>query len=379
MPSPTSSRTTTASTTRRIADGPAAAVEVLTPKFDGQPDARFEIQRILVDGDLAMVHVKASRPGAPGRRGRGHLPLRGRPDRRALGRAAAGSRACRPRPSDVLKRSRPTETTMYQLAPNIELLFTEAGDYHDRVRAAAARASPPSRCGGRPASTRPRRPKDIPALKAALEETGTQLDRPALRAAHAVHDPAVGPLASSTASSTRASRSPTTLGMPAHRRRQRHRLRRLEAPGAARQAHRDLPEGDRADRGFGHHARARSRSTCASTTRARCWTAPAEAVYVARGVDSPFFGVLYDLYHSTVEGEDMAAELANAGDLVKYVQLADAPGPRRARHRRRSTGPRASASCAPPATTDRSASSTTRPAESRRVGRSSSAKLAADA
>ena len=27
---------------------------------------------------------------------------------------------------------------MYELAPNIELLFTEAGDYHDRVRAAAA-------------------------------------------------------------------------------------------------------------------------------------------------------------------------------------------------------------------------------------------------
>ena len=27
--------------------------------------ARFEVQRILVDGDLAMVHVKASRPGAP--------------------------------------------------------------------------------------------------------------------------------------------------------------------------------------------------------------------------------------------------------------------------------------------------------------------------
>ena len=52
----------------------------------------------------------------------------------------------------------------------------------------------------------------------------------------------------------------------------------------------------------------------------------AEAVYVARGVDSPYFGVLYDIYHSAVEGEDMAAELANAGDLIKYVQLADAPG-----------------------------------------------------
>jgi predicted SnoaL-like aldol condensation-catalyzing enzyme len=48
-----------------IADGPAAAVEMLTPKFDGSPDATFEIQWILADGDLAMVHVKASRPGAP--------------------------------------------------------------------------------------------------------------------------------------------------------------------------------------------------------------------------------------------------------------------------------------------------------------------------
>jgi len=51
-----------------------------------------------------------------------------------------------------------------------------------------------------------------------------------------------------------------------------------------------------------------------------------EAVYVARGVASPHFGVLYDIYHSAVEGEDMRAELENAGDLVHYVQLADAPG-----------------------------------------------------
>jgi predicted SnoaL-like aldol condensation-catalyzing enzyme len=46
-----------------LVDGPAAAVAGLTPKFDGSPDARFEVQRILVDGDLAMVHVKATRPG----------------------------------------------------------------------------------------------------------------------------------------------------------------------------------------------------------------------------------------------------------------------------------------------------------------------------
>lgn len=48
-----------------IPDGSAAAIEMLTPKFDGSPEATFEIQRILVDGDLAMVQVKASRPGAP--------------------------------------------------------------------------------------------------------------------------------------------------------------------------------------------------------------------------------------------------------------------------------------------------------------------------
>ena len=48
-----------------LADGPAAAVEALTPKFDGDPDSRFEIQRILVDGDLAMVHVRASSTGRP--------------------------------------------------------------------------------------------------------------------------------------------------------------------------------------------------------------------------------------------------------------------------------------------------------------------------
>jgi len=48
-----------------ITDGPAAAVTALTPKFDESPDAHFEVLRILVDGDLAMVHVKASRAGAP--------------------------------------------------------------------------------------------------------------------------------------------------------------------------------------------------------------------------------------------------------------------------------------------------------------------------
>ena len=42
--------------------------------------------------------------------------------------------------------------------------------------------------------------------------------------------------------------------------------------------------------------------------------------------NDPSFGILYDLYHSVTEGEDPATELANAGGLVNYVQIADAPG-----------------------------------------------------
>lgn len=53
-----------------------------------------------------------------------------------------------------------------------------------------------------------------------------------------------------------------------------------------------------------------------------CWTAP----HRPRRQLAELRWVLYDLYHSTVEGEDVAAELAAAGDLIKYVQLADAPG-----------------------------------------------------
>ncbi|MDH2444865.1 nuclear transport factor 2 family protein [Amnibacterium sp. CER49] len=47
-----------------LPDGPEAAVEALEPTFQAV-GARFEVQRLLVDGDLAVVHVRASRPGAP--------------------------------------------------------------------------------------------------------------------------------------------------------------------------------------------------------------------------------------------------------------------------------------------------------------------------
>jgi len=50
-----------------IADGRDAAVAALAPMF-AQPDARFEVKRILVDGDMAAIHLfgrgDAATPGA---------------------------------------------------------------------------------------------------------------------------------------------------------------------------------------------------------------------------------------------------------------------------------------------------------------------------
>jgi len=51
-----------------------------------------------------------------------------------------------------------------------------------------------------------------------------------------------------------------------------------------------------------------------------------EAIYIAKGVDSPNFKILYDIYHSSVEGEDVIAMLRNHSNLIGYIQLADCPG-----------------------------------------------------
>ena len=207
---------------------------------------------------------------------------------------------------------------MYQLAPNIDLLFTEAGDITaDRVRAAAAAGFDAVEMWG-PTG------KDMPALKAALEETGVQLTaqlaepRMQFMIPPRNHEPFY-------AGSTPAWRSRSSSAAP-HRGGQRHRIRRPQAAGPAGRTDRDLHQGHRAHRGIRHHPGPRTGQRpgrpprCApGPDRAKPSTSPA-------GVDSPFFGVLYDLYHSTVEGEDVAAELANAGDLIKYVQIADAPG-----------------------------------------------------
>jgi hydroxypyruvate isomerase len=51
-----------------------------------------------------------------------------------------------------------------------------------------------------------------------------------------------------------------------------------------------------------------------------------EAVYIAKGVASPNFKVLYDVYHSSVEGEDPIKILKEDAEWIDYIQFADAPG-----------------------------------------------------
>lgn len=213
---------------------------------------------------------------------------------------------------------------MYQLAPNIELLFIEAGDYQDRVRAAAAFGFTAVEMWGPTGVDAPATPKDLPALKAALEETGTQMT--------------------------------AQLSEP--------RTQFMIPPWDHSEFYRKLDEGVEiahflgtprivvgSGTGFGGwkrqvqldklieiYQKAVAQIDGSGVTLVlepvnvrvdhpgSLLDRTSEAVYIARGVDSPFFGVLYDLYHSTVEGEDVAAELANAGELIRYVQLADAPG-----------------------------------------------------
>ncbi len=213
---------------------------------------------------------------------------------------------------------------MYQLAPNIELLFTEAGDYQDRVRAAAAAGFSAVEMWGPTGVDAPAKPKDLPALKAALQETGTQLT--------------------------------AQLSEP--------RTQFMIPPRDHSEFYRKLDEGVEIAKdlgcprivvgsgtGFGGSKRQTQLDELvdiyskaiaqidgsgivlvleAVNVRVdhpgSLLDRTAESAYVARGVDSPFFGILYDLYHSTVEGEDVAAELAAARDVLQYVQLADAPG-----------------------------------------------------
>lgn len=207
---------------------------------------------------------------------------------------------------------------MYQLSPNIELLFTEAGDdYADRVRAAAAAGFDAVEMWG--TSNR-----DVAAIAAALADTGVTMTSVLAEPRTNFTLPGTDLTAffdglQRGVEDARALGSPrivvgSGIGFPGMKRPQNlQKLVDAFSEAVQRTAGSGVtlalePVNTRVD----HPGALLDRT--------------ADAVAVARAVNSDSFGVLYDLYHSITEGEDVAAEVANAAGVLDYVQLADAPG-----------------------------------------------------
>jgi len=207
---------------------------------------------------------------------------------------------------------------MYQLSANIELLFTEAGpDAGDRVRAAAD-------AGFDAVEMWFSTDKDLDSLGKALADTGVQvtslLTGPRMTYTYPGTD--LAPFHQGLDLAVEHARLlgcprivlASGMGFPGMSRQKNHQFL-VEMYGEALERNRDAdvdfilePVNSRVD----HPG--------ALTDRTE------DAVDIARAMNSDRFGILYDLYHSIVQGEDPATELANAAGLVKYVQLADAPG-----------------------------------------------------
>ena len=207
---------------------------------------------------------------------------------------------------------------MYQLSPNIELLFTEAGPAHaDRVRAAAAAGFDAVEMWGTAE-------KDVPAIAQALADTGVSMTAVLAepRTNFALPWETMDAFFEGLDRGVEAAR---TLGCP------RIVLQSGVGFGGAKRSVNH-------DRLAGIYAQAVERVQGSGValvlepvnTRVdhpgTLLDFTADAVLVARAVGSESFGVLYDLYHSLTQGEDPVAELANAGDLVHYVQVADVAG-----------------------------------------------------
>jgi hydroxypyruvate isomerase len=207
---------------------------------------------------------------------------------------------------------------MYQLSPNIELLFTEAGpDLADRIRAAAAAGFDAVEMWGT-------LDRDVPSLAKALADTGVSMTS-------VLAEPRTNfampweTMDAFFAGLDRGVENARLLGSPrivlgsgsgfggAKRVKNHERLAEIFSEAVQR------------TQGSGVKLVLEAVNTRVDHPGALL-DHTADAVLVARAVGSESFGLLYDLYHSITQGEDPAAELANAAGLVDYVQIADAAG-----------------------------------------------------
>ena len=206
---------------------------------------------------------------------------------------------------------------MYRLSPNIELLFTEAGEHPDRVRAAAA-------AGFDAVEMWATSTVDVDALATALDETGVALTsilaepRTNFALPWETLDAFFEGLAKGVENAQRLHVPRIVLGSGtgfAGQKRVQNLERLIEVFSQA------------VERTEGSGVKLILEAVNTRVDHPGALTdRTVDAVTVARGVNSPSFGILYDMYHSIVEGEDPATELENAAGLVDYVQIADAPG-----------------------------------------------------
>ena len=245
---------------------------------------------------------------------------------------------------------------MYQLSANIELLFKEAGEAPDRVRAAAA-------TGFDAVEMWFSTDKDLDALGKALADTGTQLTSllagprmgytfpaptspPSMRAW-------TSPSRTPSSSAARASCSPPGTGFPGM-----NRQKNLAAD------HRHVRRGGRADRGLRHRVRPRAGQLARRPPR-RADRPHRRRRAVARAIGSDRFGILYDLYHSIVAGRGPGDRAGQRSRPREVRPARRRPRPRASPAAAESTGPRSWGCCVPPATTARSGWSTSRPSRRR--------------
>jgi hydroxypyruvate isomerase len=206
---------------------------------------------------------------------------------------------------------------MSELAANIETLFTEADDFADRVRAAAA-------AGFTAVEMWQSSTKDIPSIKRALDENDVrlvaQLAEPRIQFMIPPRDDSVFlngleqsvEDAAALGNSRLIVQSGTGFGG-------RTRQSQLEELIEIYRKGIDHIEGSGIELVLEPlNTRVDHPGTLIDRTL--------DGISVVRGVDSPQFGLLYDLYHSEVEGEDVDEAICAAAGLIRYVQIADAPG-----------------------------------------------------
>jgi hydroxypyruvate isomerase len=206
---------------------------------------------------------------------------------------------------------------MLTYAPNIELLYTQHTDYSDRIRAAAAD-------GFTSVEMWMTSTQDLSALSAAAKEVGVRISSVLAEPRFSFTMPGVDlnvffdGLRESIARAKVLGAPRVVLGSG------------MGFPGKKRPA--QLDELIKVFKDAAVIAEAEGIQLVLEPVNTRVDHPGAlldrteEAIYIAKGVDSPNFKILYDIYHSSVEGEDVIAMLRSHSKLIGYIQLADSPG-----------------------------------------------------